>query len=330
MNVLIIGGSGFLGTAIARACAAAGAEVTVLSRRGAAASAPAVRGDVRLPGLGLRAEDAARLRAGVTHVVLCFGSVAWTCGPGEAMETHSTGVRHVLSFLRGLPGLQQAVHVSSLLALGRAEGRVGNRELYTGQRFRNWYEYGKYCAERLVRDCGDPPVRVVRFGPVLGADPRGLRPDTSAGLAAAFPHLLAGYPVHLSRRGDFPCWVTDARSAADIVLTALRSAPGRDTWTWFDPSMPTLAGVFTEVCRPWGVVPRIFDTRPLGWLTRMTGEAAGMPRELLDYAEPWFDLDPAVLDDLPRPWPEPEPDYLGATGRALLGPPAREPAAVRA
>lgn len=328
MNVLIVGGAGFLGTAIARACAAAGAEVIVLSRRGTAASGTAVRGDVRLPGLGLRTEDAARLRAGITHAVLCFGSVSWTCGPSEAMETHCTGVRHALGFLRGLPGLQQAVHVSSLLALGRAVGRVTNRELYTGQRFRNWYEYGKYCAERQVRDYAGLPVSVVRFGPVLGADPRGQRPYPRAGLAAAFPHLLAGYPVHLSRRGDFPCWVTDARSAADIVLKAMQAPAGRATWSWFDPSMPTLADVFTEVCRPWGVVPRILDARPLGWLTRMASDSAGMPRELLDYAEPWFDLDPSVLEDIPGPWPEPEPDYLGATGRALLGLAAREAAAV--
>lgn len=320
MNVLILGGSGYLGTAVAQACERAGSQVSVLSRRGMAVSGTAVPGDVRLPRFGLAAETLTGLRAQTTHVVLCFGSVSWSCGPGEAMETHSVGMRSALAFLRELPGLRQAVHVSSLLALGRANGRVTNRELYTGQRFRNWYEYGKYRAELQVRDCTDLPVGIVRLGPVLGPDPRGGPPDTTSGLPAAFGHLLAGYPVHLSERGDFPCWVSDVRSAADIVVKALETPIGRATWSWFDPELPTLAQVLHEVCRPWGVVPRIADARPLGTLARLLGERIGTQRELLDYAEPWFDLDPAVLDDIPRPWPVPEPGYLYATGQALRGP----------
>lgn len=318
MNVLIVGGSGFLGAGIARACTRAGATVRVLSRRGTA-----LRGDVRLPGFGLPADVLARVREETTHVVLCFGSVSWTSSPGEALETHDAGTRSALAFLRGLPALEQAVHVSSLLALGRAEGPVTNRELYTGQRFRNWYEYGKYRAEQLVRNA-DLPVGVIRLGPVLGADPRGGRPDTEHGLPAIFPHLLAGYPVHVRERGEFPCWVTDVSSAAEVVVKALTTPVGRDTWTWFDPAMPTLREVFTEVCRPWGTVPRILDARPLGWLTRRLGERFGAVPELTDYAEPWFDLDPGVLRDIPEPWPVPDPDYLADTGRALLGPRAIE------
>jgi nucleoside-diphosphate-sugar epimerase len=320
MNVVIIGGSGFLGSAIAEACARAGADVTVLSRHVRAGQGESVRADVRLPGLGLSAADAARLRERTTHAVLCFGAVSWTCGPGAALETHSVGTRNALALLRQLPGLQQAVHISSLLALGRAQGTITNRELYTGQQFRNWYEYGKYCAERQVRDAADLPVSVLRLGPVLGPDPRGGQPDTGSGLPSVFPHLLAGYPVHLERRGDFPCWVTDARSAAAVVLKALRAPAGRAVWTWFDPAMPTLARVFGEVCRPWGVVPRILDAGLLGRLTRLAGDRAGVPPEVLAYARPWFDLDPNILTDIPAPWPETDPDYLAATGRALLGP----------
>lgn len=319
MNVLIIGGTGFLGTAVALACAGTGAQVRVLSRSGVATVGEGVRGDVRLPRLGLTTGTLARVRAETTHVVLSFGSVSWTSGPGEALETHSSGTASALAFLRDLPALEQAVHVSSLLALGRANGRVTNRELYTGQRFRNWYEYGKYCAERLVRDATDLPVGLVRLGPVLGVGPDGARPDTENGLPAAFGHLLAGYPVHLTERGDFPCWVTDVRSAADVIVTGLTAPMGRSTWTWFDPAMPTLRQVFTEVCRPWGTVPRIVESTPLGRLTRLLGERTGIVPELLDYTEPWFDLDPAVLRDIPEPWPTVEPDYLGATGRALRG-----------
>ncbi|QFZ20675.1 NAD-dependent epimerase/dehydratase family protein [Saccharothrix syringae] len=319
MSVLVLGGSGYLGTAVATACRDAGDEVLVLSRRGTASVGEGLRGDVRAPGLGLSRDDLARVKARVTHVVLAFGSVSWRGGPGETLETHDAATRSVLGFLRGLPALEQAVHVSSLLVMGRAEGRVSNRELYVGQTFRNWYEYGKYCAERHVRDATDLPVGVVRFGPVLGPDPRGGVPDTRTGLQAAIPHVLAGYPVHLVRRGEFPSWASDVMSAGEVVRRALTAPIGRATWTWFDPAMPSTADVLTEVCRPWGVVPRIVEARLFDRLSRLVGARLGLAPELLDYAEPWLDLDPAVLDDIPRPWPRPEPDYLGAMGRALLG-----------
>jgi nucleoside-diphosphate-sugar epimerase len=330
MNVLILGGSGYLGTAITHSCARAGARVRVLSRGGQAAEGEGLRGDVRLPRLGLSGDTLAAVRAETTHVVLAFGSVSWTCGPGEALETHSMAMRSVLSFLAELPNLRQAVHVSSLLALGRTEQRVTSRELYTGQSFRNWYEYGKYCAERHVRDAGELPVGSVRFGPVLGPDPRGGRIATDTGLTAVVPHLLAGYPVHLERRGDFPSWVTDVTTAAEVVTTALTAPIGRATWTWYDPAKPTLAEVLTELCRPWGVVPKIVEASPLGRLTRLIGGRLGIARELTDYAHPWFDVDPAVLGDIPRPWPASPPDYLAETGRTLLHRPATPPAALPA
>lgn len=319
MNVLIIGGNGYLGAAIAQACARAGAAVRILSR-----TAPVdglgewVPGDVQLPRLGLRGDRLDAVRTETTHVVSCFGTVDWTCGPDEALQVHAVGTRSVLTVLGELPSLQQALHVSSLLVLGRARGTVGNRELFVGQRFRNWYEYGKYTAEALVRE-SDLPIGVVRFGPILGPDPRGGRPDVRHGLPAVIPHLLAGHPVHLRHRGDFPCWVSDVTSAAQVALTALQTPIGRDTWTWFDPATPTLREVFERICRPWGRVPRIIDAPMLATLTRMLDRRLGVPRELVDYDEPWFDLATTVLDQVPRPWPVVEPDYLTQMGRDLLG-----------
>ncbi|MEU7530710.1 SDR family oxidoreductase [Saccharothrix sp. NPDC042600] len=320
MNVLILGGTGFVGAGIARTLARTGAAVRVLSRGGATPVGEGVRGDVRLPDLGLSGDALAAIRAQTTHVVLTFGSVSWAAGPDQVLQTHAGGTRSALEFLRTLPRLEQAVHISSLLSLGRAKGRVTNRELYTGQGFRNWYEYGKYCAERLVRDAADLPVGAVRFGPVAGADPFGRPIDTSYGLPAVLPHLLAGYPVPARHGGEFPCWITDVSSAAEIVLKALTAPIGRDVWTWFDPALPSLRRVFTEVCRPWGVVPRIVEGgRGLRRLTALVSDRIGLPREVVAYLEPWFDVDPDVLRDVPRPWPAPDPDYLADTGRALLG-----------
>jgi nucleoside-diphosphate-sugar epimerase len=317
-KVLVVGASGYLGAAVADACARDGYDVLALSRTGRATVGVSLAGDVRRPALGLTAERAQRIRDEVTHVVLCFGSVTWDCGPSEAVETHSTAMLNVLRFLRELPALHRVVHVSSVLVLGRAEGTVTNRELYLGQRFRNWYEYGKYCAERHARDAVDLPVRIVRFGPLLGPDIRGLPVDTSTGLPAVFPHLLAGYPVHLARRGEFRCYVGDVSGAAEVVVRALAEPGNGQTWSWFDPRMPTLAEVFREVCRPWGTVPRIVEAKLLGRLTRRVARRVGTVPELTDYAEPWFDLDPRVLDEIPGGPPTGTADYLAETGRALL------------
>jgi len=316
-TVLVIGASGYLGAAVATASRDAGHEVLALSRSGGGDVGEPLAGDVRRPALGLSAAQSRRVRDEVTHVVLTFGSVAWTCGPTEAVETHSNAMVNTLRYLREFTALRRVVHVSSLLALGRAEGRVTNRELYTGQRFRNWYEYGKYCAERHVRDATDLPTRVVRFGPLLGADVRGRPLDTRTGLPAVFPHLLAGYPVHLAKRGDYPCYVGDVRTAADVVLRALAEPGDGQTWSWFDPRMPSLAEVFREVCRPWGVVPRIIDAKPWGRISRLLADRVGTVPELTDYDEPWFDLDPKVLDEIPGGAPAAGPDYLAETGRAL-------------
>lgn len=320
MNVLVLGGNGFVGAGITRTLAGTGANVRVLSRRATTPVGEGVRGDVRLPDLGLSRDVLARIRADTTHVVLTFGSVAWTSGPNQVLETHAGGTQSALRFLRTLPNLEQAVHISSLLALGRSTGRVSNRELYTGQRFRNWYEYGKYCAERLVRDAEDLPIGAVRFGPVVGTDPFGRKTDTNYGLPAVIPHLLAGYPVPAHAGGEFPCWITDVSSAAEVVVKALTTPIGRRVWTWFDPAMPSLREVFTEVCRPWGVAPKVIEGNSL--VRRFTGlisDRIGMPREVVAYLEPWFDLDPEVLREIPQPWPSPAPDYLADTGRALLG-----------
>ncbi|MGH3937709.1 MAG: SDR family oxidoreductase [Pseudonocardiaceae bacterium] len=316
MSTLIIGASGYAGSAISQACAQTGRNVLGVSRSGVTGIGIGIRGDVQRPSLGLSPVDLELVTETTTEAVLCFGSVAWDCGPSAAIALHDTATRGVLRFLRTLPRLRRVVHFSSLLVLGRATGTLSNRELYVGQRFRNWYEYGKYCAERLVRD-SDLPVNVIRCGPLLGVDPRGGPFDVSAGLPAAFGHLLAGYPVHLRDRGKFPCYVADVATTAEIVVRALETPEQGVTWSWFDPEMPTLADVFREVCRPWGMVPKIVEAPVLGRLTRLLSTRLGVVPELADYAEPWFDLPRSVLDAIPGELPRRDPDYLAATGRAL-------------
>jgi nucleoside-diphosphate-sugar epimerase len=227
-----------------------------------------------------------------------------------------------LRFARGCDRLQSFVHVSSLLALGRAQGGVGNRELYVGQDFRNWYEYGKYHAESLVREARDLPFTVLRFGPLLGTEESGRPLNARDGLLAAVPYLLQGYPVHLKHGGAVPSYAGDVAGAAELLVRAAEAPTEGATWCWFDAAEPTVAEVLHRLCRPWGVVPKIVDFPLVGRAQRLLASRIGLPQALLDYAEPWFEIDKTVLDALPGGPPECRPGYLTATGEALRHPDA--------
>jgi nucleoside-diphosphate-sugar epimerase len=347
VKLLVVGGSGYLGGAVVAAAAGLlGVETLSLSRSGYPAAwrgcgpegwaprspqapqsphaphaphAPQVlAGDATAPDFGLSGPAWDEVCEEVTHVVLAHGSVRWDCPPSEALALHDTGMRTVLASLRRLRALRRVVHVSSLLVLGRAEGRVGNRELFVGQRFRNWYEYGKYCAERRVRDSRDLPINVVRLGPVLGPHPAGLPLDTTHGILAALPYLLTGGPAHLDRRGDYPCYACDIDSAAHVIIDALTTPATGRTWSWYDPELPTLAQVYTDLCAAWGRVPVLVDMPALRPALRLLSRRVGVVGELLDYSRPWFELDPDVLSDLPGGEPPASGgDYALATGRYL-------------
>jgi nucleoside-diphosphate-sugar epimerase len=316
MKALVIGGSGFLGSAIAAALEEGGWEVVSLSRSGRAYAGAGLAGDVRRPDLGLGPEKVSELREGLTHVVSCFGSVDWDAGPQLASDVHLGGTRNVLRFAAGCGSLERLVHVSSVLAFGRARGTVGNRELQVGQDFRNWYEWGKYAAERVVRDEAAVPWRVLRLGPVLGSAAP-VPPSPRYGLLAAVPFLLRGYPTHLERGGDFPSYVCDVAAAAGVVARAATDESSPATWTWFDEDMPSVGQVLTAVCSAWGVVPRVVHSPALLRVQRLMADRLGVPDAVLDYAEPWAHVDPGVLRELPEGLPACTPGYLEATGEVL-------------
>jgi nucleoside-diphosphate-sugar epimerase len=331
VNVLVVGGSGLMGSAVCAELTRAGHEVTVLSRHRPAPDRPQeggpagacgagagewVAGDVRLPGLGLTAAAAARLRGRVTHVVSCAGSVALDTGPRAALDVHLRGTENVLAFARACPRLRCVLHVSSVLVFGRCPHPVGNGDLDVGQRFRNWYEFGKFAAERAVRDAPDVPVCVLRLGPLLGVDGP-VRPRSGLGVLSALPHVLAGRTLPLVRCGRFPSYAGDVTAAAQVVRRLLeRAEPGR-TWTWFDPRRPSLAAVLAALCAPWGVVPRIVDAPALVGLARLAAPVLGVPRQVCDYLAPWVVLAPDVLADLPFAPPSCPDRYLERTGRML-------------
>lgn len=317
MKALVLGGSGYIGAAVAERLVGAGVDVVCLSRSRRPPIGRSVTGDVAQRNFGLRAADAAELRQGLTHIVSCFGSVDWKLGPRGAMETHGQGMRSVIRFASECPDLERLVHLSSVLVLGRTRGRVGNRELDVGQGFRSWYEYGKFVAEKTLRDEADGlPWRAVRVGPILGTSSP-VAPTADDGIAALVPTLLRGYPIHMDGCGEFPSYAGEVGPAADMLVAAATSAEGGRTWTWYDPERPSMAETLTRLCAPWGVVPKIVDVPPLRSVSRAVSRRLGIPRSVVNYGDRWADIDPGVLDELPVPPAACAPEYIEATGVAL-------------
>jgi hypothetical protein len=220
-----------------------------------------------------------------------------------------------MRFAESCPSLERFVHLSSILALGRASGTITD-ELELGQSFRNWYEYGKYLAEREVRANDRIPWRVLRVGPVMGVG-RDVAPDSSHGILSVVPFLVRGYPMHLADHGEFPCYPGDVAGAGEVLARAALDDGDGEVWTWFDSAMPSLAGVLEGLCSAWGVIPKIVDVPALMPLGRLTVGRVGLPRELLDYADPWAEIPVEVLARLPGDLPGCRPGYVEATGAAI-------------
>lgn len=317
MRVLVVGATGYLGRAVTRRLATDGHEVIELSRSGSATVGTGVAGDVLLPGFGLPQAQRAEL-AGVDGIVTCFGSVGMSADPAEVVNVHVTGIRTVLDFAAGCTDLRRLVHVSSVLALGRATGELTNRDLSRGQTFRNWYEYAKYRAELVIRRERSLPVSVLRLGTLLGPAPAQVIPRTG-GPVAALPHVLSGLPLVLERRGEYPVYATDIAAAAAVIenlLTATRSVPA---CTYFDPDLPTMAQVLGELCRAWNVTPKLIEADGLALrVQRGLARRFGVEPEVAEYARPLFRFEPGIFDALPGGALPSTPGYLAATGRALM------------
>jgi nucleoside-diphosphate-sugar epimerase len=317
MRALVIGGTGFVGSAVVRAFESRGIDVVTVSRSGDAFAGEGVRGDVRAHQLGMDKAVAEDLMGSVTHIVSTFGSVDWGSGPRLATELHQQGTRAVMRFAERCSRLERFVHLSSVLVLGRrTEGTVVD-ELELGQSFRSWYEYGKFLAEREVRANDRIPWRALRVGPVIGAG-EDVLPSPAHGIMAVVPLLLRGYPMHLKDHGRFPCYPTDVKVAGEVLARAALDDGSGEVWTYFDDANPSLAEVLMRLCSPWGVVPRIVDLPLLNPIGRLLAERLGTPRETLEYTEPWPDIPVEVLNLLPPDLPRCPPGYIEATGKALM------------
>lgn len=171
--VLVTGASGFVGSAIARACRSEGFVVRTLVRR----SSPRtnlVRGDVAVEG-DLR--DRASLRPALRGVRHVFHAAAdyrlWASDPAELSRTNVVGTENLLAeALR--EGVERIVYTSSVATIepGADETRPLTPETAIGMYKRSKVE-AERLVERMVAEAGLPAVIVNPSTPI---GPRDVKP----------------------------------------------------------------------------------------------------------------------------------------------------------
>jgi uncharacterized protein (TIGR01777 family) len=166
MRVLITGGTGFIGRALARALLARGDAVTVLTRDPARAGGVLPRGAVAVAGLPAEAPDAVVNLAGES-----LGPHRWTEARKQAFVDSRVGTtRKLVAWMRALPR-RPAVLVSGS-AVGwygaRGDAELGESDPpgdeYQSHLCRTWEEAAQAAEALGVRTCR------IRIGIVLGPD----------------------------------------------------------------------------------------------------------------------------------------------------------------
>jgi len=169
----------------------------------------AVRGDVTAPGLGLgprRDELAERTRA----VIHCAASIAFDLPLHEARTINVDGTARVLDFAveaQAREGLERFLHVSTAYVAGRYEGTFRERQLDTGQSFRNTYEATKWDAEQIVGLARELGPAIARPSIVMG--------ESDSGWTPAFNVLY--WPLQAFARGLFTEVPALADARVDVV-----------------------------------------------------------------------------------------------------------------
>jgi predicted dehydrogenase/nucleoside-diphosphate-sugar epimerase len=166
-TVLLTGGTGFLGRAVARELSAVGCTVRVMARR-----APAPWD--RAPGVEYQVGDLnqAGLREALEGCDLVIHAAAETAGGWPEHEANSIGATEQVLRSAAAAGVRRVIHVSSLAVLSSSRGGSidENTPLLADSRSAGPYVWGKLESERLVDHLATElglAVRVVRPGAII-------------------------------------------------------------------------------------------------------------------------------------------------------------------
>jgi len=214
MDVLVTGGTGFLGSAVVRALADAGHRPVVFARRAGASGLPGrlVDGDIR---------DVSAIAAaarGVDAVCHMAALVSiWRPRREDFDEVNLAGLRHVLEVCRS-QNIARVIYTSSFLALPPA----GERTPLVA----NDYQRTKVAALGLARDAAQRGVPIVSLFPGVVYGPGTLTEGNLVGRLVS-DHLRGRLPglIGAARPWSF-AYIDDVAAAHVAALT--RADPGSE------------------------------------------------------------------------------------------------------
>jgi len=249
-DVLVTGGSGFVGGAVLARLVEEGRPVRALARsEGAAraveaAGARAVRGDVLDPSSlleAMRGCDVVFHAAGVN--AMCLPD------PGPMLRVNVEGTANVVR-AAAAAGVRRVVHTSSASAIGEPAGTIGREDTPHRGTYLSAYERSKHLAER----------RALELGRALGTDVVCVNPASVQG-----PGRVTGTARLLlaAARGRLP-FLVDARfSVVDVadcveghLLAERRGTPGERY---------LLSGATLTVREALDLFARVAGFRPRAW-----------------------------------------------------------------
>jgi thioester reductase-like protein len=238
LQLLLTGGSGFLGTSIlpllvrddrfkkihilirdsAKELAAERVQSLVTKvfkpedRPLAQEKLIAAVGDLTLTKLGLSGQAYKDLTAVCTHVLHVGASTDFAMPLAESRAINVEGTRRVLDFAvdckNDNPGFVRVDYVSTAFVAGIKPGSVSESDLNRGQGFANAYEQTKYESELLVREYFDRlPIAIERPSIVVG--------DSRNGFTPHFKVLY--WPLLLLAKNILPFIPCNPKAHLDIV-----------------------------------------------------------------------------------------------------------------
>ncbi len=164
MKVLLTGGTGFLGKAVARQLASRGHAVPVLARetsdlRGLPTDIEVARGDVT-------ASDSVRAAVDGCDALIHMAALVknWAPDPARFEEVNVGGLRNAIAAAQGAKA--RLVYTSSFMAVGPAGPEPADEtQVHPGRRYCNDYERTKALADRAAREAAAVGADVVMLYP---------------------------------------------------------------------------------------------------------------------------------------------------------------------
>jgi dihydroflavonol-4-reductase len=281
VDALVTGGTGFIGTNVARELLGAGATVRVLARPRSDRRALA---DVKVEIVDGDLLDPASVRRAVHGVQAVYHVAAdyrlWTPDPAAVYRTNVEGTRAVLE-ASGEAGVRRIVHTSSVGALGiPRDGRPGTEQTpVTLADMVGHYKRSKFLAEQLALDFARRGLPVVVVNPSAPVGPWDVKPTPTGQMVVDF---MRGRMVASLDTGLNVVHVRDV--ARGHLLAAERGAPGeRYILGHRDLSLAEIFGILADITgrRP----PRVRVPYAMAWLgaaccegvSRVTGRPPAVP-----------------------------------------------------